>query len=287
MTRIATGAGIALLLCLAVAQNVSATTTKNYSIFFMNGSTAVTGTLKGGIFTQKHLLTLNRHWDLAAASRTSLLLYNKSSGLTQTGTFVNGTYTKLHSYTLPTGYPLMTASCDTFLMWRPSDGRAITATLTKGALGTRHTSSLPNYFGFNDAAASCDSFITSLDVPNQSAFGYGTLKGGVDTTIGSEGTSQNDNQIVAMTDGAYLLYHQTVAGYEAVTGTVKAGVLTPMSNVTGFSKFDMVAATADTVLFYDSTTGSEARATLGQGRYSYAGGGTNFSTGWKVIVGAK
>jgi hypothetical protein len=46
MTRIATGAGIALLLCLAVAQNVSATTTKNYSIFFMNGSTAVTGTLK-------------------------------------------------------------------------------------------------------------------------------------------------------------------------------------------------------------------------------------------------
>jgi hypothetical protein len=274
---------------LATPAPVGAATTKNYSIFFMNGSSAVTGTLKSGTFTQKHSLTLNKHWDLAAASRTSLLLYNKTTGLTQTGTFLSGTYTKLHTYTLPTGYQVMTASCDTFLMWRPSDGRAITATLVNGALGTRHTSTIRATYGaYNNAAASCDSYILAVNQANgKSAYLYGRLKGGTQTPNAADISSAFDHSIVAMTDASWLVYSANVAGHFAQTGTISTGQVTYTGSTPGFSAFDKVAGTADSVLFYNSTTGSEARATLVYGLYGYIGGATDFSTGWKVIVGAK
>jgi len=287
VARVARGAAIALMLCLALAQNASATTTKNYSILFLHDNFAVTGTLKAGQFVQKHTITFNKHWDLAAASRTSLLLYNYTTGAAQAGTFLNGTYVKLHTYTLPTGYLDITASCDSLLMYRPSDGKAITATLVNGVLGTRHKSTISNIYDYDKAAASCDTYMLVMHDPLESAITYGKLKAGSQTAMGDRVTSELDDSLVAMTDSSYLVYSEDGPGFSAQTGTAKNGQTISTSTVPGFSEFDTVAGTADTVLFYNSATGLEARATLVNGQYGYVGGGSDFSSGWSVIVGAK
>ena len=57
-------------------------------------------------------------------------------------------------------------------------------------------------------------------------------------------------------------------------------------SATGFSPWDIVAGTADSVLFYYHD-GTEARVTLKNGLYHNVGSGADFSPGWTIIVGGR
>ena len=103
---------------LSFARPAAAAPAKNYSIFFYKPGTEVFGTLANGVFKQKSSVSTTKSWDLAAISRSTLVLYNRTSGATQTGTLTNGVYVKKHTYTLTPGMDLAAASCDSVMLYR-------------------------------------------------------------------------------------------------------------------------------------------------------------------------
>jgi hypothetical protein len=284
---------LATLTALFAAQPAFADTAPNSSVFFYKSGVIITGTLANGAWHQTASLGASKHWDLAAASRTSLFLYNRSTGAVQTGTFASGTYTKTHTYTLATGFTLATASCDTLMLYRKSDNKVMTATLVNGVLGNRHTAPIfltPHPFTM--LAASCDTYALAYQLNNQSShqtdYWMGTLQGGTLTGVGSGAFGPTRSAKLAMTDDSCIFYDGTSG--QGVTGTAKAGTVdfTAFTTVTGFSHdWTKVVGTADSLLFYKSSTGVEATATLVNGHYSGGGAGGPFLTGWQIIVGGK
>ena len=274
---------------LAFAQPAAAAPAMNYSIFFEMPGTQVFGTLQNGVFKQKKEVSTTKAWDLAAVSRTTLLLYNRATGATQTGTFTNGVYTKNHTYTLTTGMDLATASCDTAMLYRRSDGKTITATLTGGALGKRHSTILTTDLPLEFLAASCDSYVGGYQKSDTVTQLYaGTLAGGRQSPIDSLAEGSQRISLLTATASSFLVYGPDGSGGGTATfGTLKQGFITVTNHLGGFSAWDKIAGTSDSVLFYRSASGLEARVTLKQGVYTNKGGGADFSAGWKIIAGGK
>jgi hypothetical protein len=270
------------------ATPATAVTTKNYSIFFFQSGEGVTGTLKNGVFTQKHLFPMNKEWTAAVADRTSLMLYQVQTGLTQTGTLINGVYTKKHSYTLPGGYALA-ASCDTVMMYRYMSGKVLTMTLINGALGTRHSTTISSSSGpFESLAASCNTYGLFQKVENgPTDFTAGHLKTGLSSPAGSSSFALVETDMASMTDDSFVLYGPNGLYEGGLTvGTAKGGVLTETKLLGGVPSVQILATSPDTVLMYNKTTGAGYFATLVNGVYTYVGT-TTFSSGWELIVAGK
>jgi hypothetical protein len=274
---------------LSSAQPAAAATAKNYSIFLGTPGTEVFGTLANGVFKQKSSVSTSKAWYLAAVSRTTLLLYKRTSGATQTGTFTNGVYVKKHSYTLPTGFDLATASCDTAMLYRHSDGKTITATLSGGALGKRHATILQSDLPLQFLAASCDSYVGGYQKTDTlTQLEAGTLSGGRQSPTDSLAEGNQRISLLTATASSFLVYGPDGSGGgTAAFGTLKQGLIGSTNHLSGFSAWDKIGGTADSVLFYRSAAGLEARVTLKQGVYANKGSGTDFSAGWKVIAGGK
>ena len=274
---------------LSFAQPTAAATPKNYSIFLGMPGTMVFGTLENGAFKQKSSVSTTKTWDLAAVSRTTLLLYNKTTGAAQTGAFTNGVYTKKHSYTLTKGMDLAAASCDTVMLYRRSDGKTVTATLKGGALGTRHTTTLNTGLPLEQLTASCDTYLGGYqksDTVTQLFMGMLTAGKQTPTTSLTEGNQRIS--LLTATASSFLIFGPDGSGgYEGTYGTAKQGDIAITNRLDGFSAWDKVGGTADSVLFYRSATGLEARVTLKQGVYANKGSGADFSSGWKLIAGGK
>lgn len=257
----------------------AAALTPNYSIFFYQPGLAVTGTLKNGLFTQKKTFSTSG-WTDAAASRDTLLLYNTNTGKLKTGTFRGGLFTQKAVKTIAKGWTTVAASCDTVLFYKRSTGAAFTATLKGGAMGTR-----TNYGfspGWDLIDASCNT-VTFLANGSTSATGVnGWLKGGTFTQTGGFAVAPYTN--LAHTDTSYLLYSSV--SLSGIWGPSGGGTEGLSGSATGFSTWNLLAGTADSVLYYNSN-GTEARATLNNGVYSLVGGGADFSSGWTIIVGGR
>ena len=87
------------LAAIGSARTVAALT-PNQSIMLAKPDRAVTGTLAGGVWTRKRSLHLP-HFTHAAASRDTLALYDRDTGVLRTGTFRNGVYTFVRMRTIP------------------------------------------------------------------------------------------------------------------------------------------------------------------------------------------
>jgi len=277
--RVAAGlVGLALIFGASPAN--AATLTPNYSILIYKPGLAVTGTLKNGIFTQRHSFTANG-WTAAAVSRDTLLLYNANTGKLKTGLFRGGTFTSKDVRTIRKGWTTVAASCDTVLFYNGSSGAAFTAPLKGGFMGTQTRYGFSSGWTFIDA--SCNTVTFLLVGSSTSAGVNGLLKGGRFTqSPGSFGVATYTN--LAHTDTSYFLY-SSVRG-DAIWGPSGHGTEGLTGGSTGFSEWNIVAGSPDSLLFYMSN-GIEDRATLKRGDYASVGGGADFSSGWTIIVGGR
>ena len=259
----------------------------NSSIFFYNGSTAVTGTLHNGDFVQRSTFSLGA-FTHAAASRDSLLLYNANTGAAQSGSLVNGLYVSRANFTLEPGFTNLTASCDSYLLYRRG-GYGVTGTLTGGRAIHRNT--YTTFRGdWQRITSSCDTVLFWVDTAavgptGTSVRAWGTLVGGTFSQTGSqvfEGRNEATNS--AATADSMLLYQRTngVGAWFRVGG----GQFSSSSATSGFAQWDMLAGTSDTVLFYNRATGAGAASTVVGGTYSYKRS-YSFSAGWTIIAGGK
>ncbi len=257
----------------------AATLTPNYSIFFFQPGLAVTGTLKNGVFTQKKTFSTSG-WTAAAASRDTLLLYNAHTGKLKTGIFRGGVFTQKSARTMTKGWTTVTASCDTVLFYKRSTGAAFTATLKGGVMGTR-----TNYgfsAGWDLIDASCNTAALLANGTTSATGVNGWLKGGKFTQTGGFAVAPYTN--LAHTDTSYLLYSSV--SLSGIWGPSGGGMEGLSGSASGFSTWNLVAGTADSVLFYNSD-GTEARVTLKNGVYVNIGSGADFSSGWRIIVGGR
>jgi len=251
----------------------------NYSIFIYKPGTAVTGTLKGGVFKQKHTLSMTG-WEAAAASRDTLLLYNGHTGMIRTGTFDNGIFTAKAKYNVGGQWDHVLASCDTVMFYDSDSGAAFTATLKGGTLGPKTHYALDTTWDLVDA--SCDT-VEFIRDGSPTIGVLGVLKSGKFTQ--SPGSFNISVSYWAMTHTAssFLLMSRPSQGQ---WGPSHNGVATITNSANDFGPWDLVAGTADSVLFYESN-GAWATVTLVDGVYKNVNNGSSFSPGWTLIVGGR
>lgn len=277
-----TGLGIALILALLVLAATAlpaAAQTPNHSILFYRPGSAVTGTLKAGVFVQKASFPLKRV-SLAAATRSSLALYTKGTGTLRTGTFRGGIFRKREAVTIRPGFTHVAGSCDTILFYNALTGRALAGTLVKGRFRNRTSYQLRP--GLTHVTASCDTAWLS-DAGLQSSL-IGGLSGGDWRQIGPPIDPDSFAfPLQAATRDSVLSLARGNAGH---WGTLTAGSRNLPGYASDFATWDLVAGTASTVQFYRSD-GSEARAKLVGGVYTLVGSGSTYSSGWKIIVGGR
>jgi len=279
---------IAGVISLLAALPADAAALKNYTVFFYQPGIAVTGTLRGGQFTQAFTYTMNEVWTAAAADRDSLLLYNSKTGAAQTGILFDSSYAKKHRYTLPTGY-MITASCDTVMMYKPGTGKVLTMTLTQGVLGTRHSSSVATSNPYESLAASCSTYAMFQKVSDatNAHFRAGRLKSGLAYATGSSSIAKDTIDIPAMTDDSFFLYGpNTYYGTVGTVRTAKGGVLTETNRFGSVGTLDIIAGSPDTLLMYNRTTGIGYLSTLVGVVYTYKST-VGFSSGWQIIAAGK
>jgi hypothetical protein len=270
-------------LLVVMASVPTAALTPNHSIFFWQKNVAVTGTLKDSVFVQKRSFPL-KNVSLAAATRSSLALYDKDTGVLRSGTLRGGVYTPKASLTLRSGFTHAAGSCDTLLLYDKASGRTLLGTLIDGRFRNRSTIWLGP--GWEQIVASCDTVLFYRIVPDQpfqdgsEAWGY--LTGG---TFTQTGTQDNDEwALLAATSDSVIGLNLNGLGGE--WGTLVDGGRTTTSGAGGFATFQRLAGTPTTVLFYQSD-GTECRARLVAGSYTFDGCADDFSAGWKVIVGGR
>jgi hypothetical protein len=258
--------------------------TPNQSIFLYKPGKAVTGTLKDGVFTKKRTLEL-RGWELAAASRDTLALYDRDTGKLRTGKFRRGVFMPFETKTLSTGFRIMVASCDTLLLYEPASGRALTGVLVEGKLRHRTTVQLATIW--DQIAASCDTIV--FEDGDTSVWNWGALTSGLFAQTG--GTSNLGRaRIVAATADSYMAYDtntcSNVPPHCAHWGHLEGGVLSLAGDASNAGVFDRIGGTASSLLLYD-TDGTAARATLKAGAFVPMGPPGPFAKGWKVISGGR
>ena len=270
------------VLLIGQATAAASTLKPNYSIFFYKPGTAVTGTLKDGVFTQKQTPILLGKWTYAAVSGDSLLLYNARKARLKTGTFVKGIFTPVRTKRFSAGWTHVAASCDTVLFYDRATGDAFAAPFTHGVLGTHTAYQLSPGWDFIDASCDTITFLANNGTSNASGVN-GTLKGGKFTESGGSFVVAPYTHLTHTSD-SYLLYSKDRGA--GIWGPSSGGTEGLSGSATDFSAWDLVVGTADSILFYRSD-GLEARATLRDGAYGSVGSGDDFSAGWKIIAGGR
>jgi hypothetical protein len=272
-------AAILALLLLAASALPASAQTPNHSVLFYRPGIAVTGTLKAGTFTQKASFRLKRV-SLAAATRSSLALYTKGTGRLRTGTFRNGIFRQREAITIRPGFTHVAGSCDTVFFYNTLTGRALAGTLVKGRFRNRTSYQLQP--GWTNVTASCDTAWLS-DVGKQSSL-IGGLSGGDWSQIGSPIDPDSFAfPLQAATRDSVLSLARGNAGH---WGTLTAGTRDLRGYAGSFATWDLVAGTASTLQFYRSD-GLEARAKLVGGIYTLVGSSSDYSSGWRIIVGGR
>ncbi|MFF4115824.1 hypothetical protein [Streptomyces sp. NPDC001714] len=264
-------------------------TTPNSSILFYKAGTgeAGTGTLSAGHWQYKAAFTLPANYTHAAASRDSLLLYNKNTGAGEVGTFKNGTYSRTRTFdNFSTGWTFVEASGDSVLFYNGDTGHGVTGTLENGRYqGVRTYDNFSK--GWGTMASSCDTLVAAagqgpVEFP-ESRVGYGTLEDGVYTQTGSiprdaylgELTATKDSLLSSAKSGGELTHRVS----DATDGT---GIDFREIGTSGV--WEKIGRTSDSLFFYKND-GTAWISTLAGGHYANVGALPNVSSGWTLIEG--
>ena len=272
----------------AASESCEQTTPSTSLLFYRadNGQ-AGTGTLSNGHWQQKELFRLPTGYTHAAASRDSLLLYNKNTGAGEVGTFEDGQYHRTRTYdNFSTGWTFVEASGDSIIFYNGNTGHGITGTLTNGTY--RQVRVYDNFStGWGTMAASCDTLVSaarhgSVEFP-WSNVGYGTLTGGVYRDTGSIPRDDYLGQLTATKDS--VLSMARAGGqleYRVSRATDGSDISFTKIGTSGI--WDKVGRTSD-ILFFYKNDGTAWTSTLVNGSYRNVGALADVSSGWSLIEG--
>ncbi len=277
---------ILVVLLLALA-SPGAAAGPNHSILLWKPGKAVTGTLKHRIYTKVDSFAL-RGVDLAAASRSSLALYTRSTGRLRTGTFRRGAYAPVESMTVRSGFTHAAASCDSLVLYNRTTGRYLMGTLINGRFRNRSS-------GFLDAgaeriAATCDALVlwdvgVDLGTVTTFAIGGGDLRSGnTVNTVGTESIAR-----LATTSDSYMFLVETAGGLFGGWGIMDAQHDPPFfgsHSSSAFVPWAIIAGTADSLLFYNPD-GAACRWWLVNGDIAISSCAVTLPKGFTVIAGGK
>jgi hypothetical protein len=291
VTRLSGAVGLASLIVIACGllapSPAAAILSPNDSIFFFKSGHAMSGTLVNGVFTKTKTYTMNGAWTAAAASRDTLLLYNQATGAAKTGTLRGGVFTPVSHFVVPTGYKIAAASCTSAILYDPVTGSALEGELTGGKFQNRQVLNGAYDAGWTAITSSCTTMY--FENRNTSVRAWGIFQGGVFSQIGSSDSAIN-GRIDAATLDTFLDYDYTGSCPSPICGfygLLSSGAFSVSATLTGFSTFNHIAGTSDSLLFYRSKTGVAASAILAAGDYSYVGAVSNLGTGWQLITGGR
>jgi hypothetical protein len=258
----------------------------NDSILLAKPGSAVTGTLHHGVFTGKAQFSLGGV-SLAAASRSSLALYTKSSGRLRTGTFRFGTYDPVEHITVRSGFTHIAASCDSLILYQRATGRALVGTLEGGRFRQRHSVALAA--GYERIAATCTGLLL-WDVDTGPLDIYSLEDGEVVERSSTDTTVFGTPVRLATTTDSYLSLFPafTPSGLLGVWGRVRPKVepaLQNQSDSTDFVTWESIAGTATSLLFYD-TDGTACTWWIAAGERKDSSCDP-LHAGWTVIAGGR
>lgn len=241
--RIRATVAVLLALCVVlVGTTVASALSPNQSIFLYKPGKAQTGVLKADAFVRKRSFAMSGVTH-AAASRSTLALYNKATGKLRTGTFRSGVYTPVETITIRSGFTHVAASCDSILFYSSVSGRLLTGTLIGGRFRNASTRFVAS--GWMDVAASCDTAWFVKTAGDQSTHELGVLVGGDYTKVQDD--TDGARTVIAMTDTSWVALKGTGLGD---WGPVSAGARTFDGDYsTTFSPWDAMTGTASFVLF--------------------------------------
>jgi hypothetical protein len=257
------------------------------SIILLKPGSARTGTLHHGVFTGKGQFSLSGV-SLAAASRSSLALYTKSTGRLRTGTFRFGTYDPVEHTFVRSGFTHIAASCDSLILYRRATGRALVGTLEGGRFRNRH--SLVLAAGYDRIAATCTGLLL-WDVDTGPMDVY-TLKDGEVVERSSTSTTVFGIPVhLATTTDSYMALFPafTPSGLAGVWGRLRPKAepaLQNQSDSTDFMTWQIIAGTATSLLFYNAD-GAACRWWLAAGEIEASSCDGPLQAGWTVIAGGK
>lgn len=287
-----------------------ASTGGNDSVFIYDtGGTAVIGTMTAGQFDHVQTLDVGAGWTHAAASSDSLMLYNRNSGLIETGHLSGGIYSRATRRVTGKGYTHLTASCNSYLLYKNWTGQREIGRLEDG-VSTRVTSGSGFSTGWDLISASCDT-IRFVKHTNGDPSRHGAINvlgvlwdGGFAQTMSYEDAEHSDATKpvftgLAMTHDQQVIYtpnhpYYNAGGYARWNGAVHGSFgfddepAFEGGSRNGLSDhWDLVSGTADTVIFYDATSGQTATATLDRDGTFTQQNVYGWSAGWDIIAGGK
>lgn len=251
-----------------------------------NGGLAVFGSLRDGEFIQLQTLNVGAGWTHAAASRDTLVLYNKNTGYAKTGMVGGGMYWgDVKTRYVGAGWTHLTASCDSFMLYQRSSGYRMEGRLQNGYLTETYYG--PGFSaGWDLIDASCDTihFRSGTDSGWTAA---GRLVGGSFAQTASSGHG-GSRTITHMTHTATsFLQLAAPEGFGNWGPAVNGSSATAYGAAWDFSRtWDIIAGTENTVLFYDKESGLAATSILTGPNYAFSRT-YGFSSGWDLIAGAK
>ncbi|MEU6979233.1 MULTISPECIES: hypothetical protein [unclassified Streptomyces] len=264
-------------------------TTPSTSMLFYradNGQ-AGTGTLSSGHWQQKALFHLPTGYTHAAASRDSLLLYNKNTGAGEVGTFGGGQYHRMRTYTdFSAGWTFVEASGDSVVFYDGNTGHGVTGTLKGGAY--RQGRVYDDFStGWRAMAASCDTLLAAAGHGSGgsawSNVGYGVLEGGVYTDTGSIPRTAYLGQLTATKDSV-LSTARAGGQLEFRVSKATDGSDVSFDKIGASGIWDKVGRTSDSLFFYKND-GTAWTSTLVDGHYTNVGPLADVSSGWSLIEG--
>ncbi|KJY46163.1 MULTISPECIES: hypothetical protein [unclassified Streptomyces] len=263
------------------------TTPSTSILFYKTGSgEAGTGTLSAGRWQYEGALDLPAGYTHAAASRDSLLLYDKNTGDAEVGTFRDGQYNRTRTFEdFSTGWTFIEASGDSVIFYNGNSGHGVTGTLKNGAF--RQVRAYDNFStGWGTMAASCDTLVAAARHGSSAPWsnvGFGTLKNGVYRDTGSIPKDDYLGQLTATQDSVLSLA-KTGGQLEFRVSDATDGSGIDFRKIGTSGIWDKVGRTSDSLFFYKND-GTAWTSTLVNGDYANVGPLPDVSSGWSLIEG--
>jgi hypothetical protein len=251
-----------------------------------NGGLAVFGSLRDGQFIQLQTVDIGSGWTHAAASRDTLMLYNKNTGYAKTGLVGGGMYWgDVKTRYVGAGWTHLTASCDSFMLYQRSSGYYMQGRLQSGyATETYYGPGFST--GWDLIDASCDT-IHFRKGATEGVTAHGRLVGGYFSQHGSSyfgGSRVITHMTHTTTSFLQLAKYESFGNWGPATNGTDA---TAYGAAFDFStSWDILAGTENTVIFYDKDSGLAATSYLSGSQYAFSRT-YGFSAGWDLMAGAK
>lgn len=268
----------------------------NASIVFYKPTSKTTGkarfgTLSEGTLTMKGSLETKK-WTHAVVGHDSLLFYNSNTGTGLTGRFVNGVFTRRSTFWIPKGFNRVVASCDSVLFYKRETAKTLVGKLKGGWLSELASNDELGVTGIDHISSSCDTIVFWRNERSavSSVFASGELSSGVFVVEqqGAHPFVRDSYTHLTNTADSYLHYAKNVGFAE--WGDAETGSITRDGSTDTFGVWSHVAATGDSVLFYNTNSGVAARVILKDGLYNDEAPGTGvgqLAKGWKIIAGGR